>query len=157
MTVKPGLAIARATHQFHPERSEQLIALARTELMLAEPALVVQSAAAGRVIVDDNVSGKELTLSPDQSIFQYQDRIDFSRLHDASQANDLSFLIISESVLYDFLGEGNARELMKAQKLMDASTARGVSIPLNISNVLHSSMTPQLTGEFRKLHAQGKI
>lgn len=157
MAVKPGLSIARATHRFRPERSDQLIALAKTELILDEAALVVQSAAAGRVIVDDNVSGKELTLSPNQSIFQYQNRIDFSRLHDASQANDLSFLIISESVLYNFLGEGSARELMKVQKLMDASTARGVSIPHDISSVLHSSMTPHLTGDFRKLYAQGKI
>ena len=157
MCVKPGLAIAQATHEFLPERSGQMIALAETDLTLSEPALAIQSAAAGRAIVNDRTSKNELVLAPDRSIIQRQSRVEFSRLHDASQSNDLFFLLVSESVLCEFLGEGNMQKFLTAQKIMNTPAARGMSIPRSISAVLHSAMTTHLTGNLRKLYAQGKV
>ena len=157
MAIKPGLTLAHTTHAFPPEQAGQIIALADMEMTLNEPALAIQSANAGRVIVKDHVSNKELTLTSDQSIFQHQHRIAFTMLHDASQDNDLALLLISKSVLCDLLGERIAHGLLEAQKITDAPAARSFNIPRNISDMLHSATTNSVMDDLRKLRVQGKI
>ena len=154
---KPGMAIVRGSHTFSPERAGQLIPLAETNLMLNEPAIIVQSAAAGRAIVKDSVLEKEYILSNQQSIVQRLDDVKFSRVHDASQPNDLCYLVMTQSTFYNLLGEGNADKLLLAQKLTDKPSAGTLNLPFNMSRILHSCMTNQLVGDFRELYGQGAI
>ena len=157
-TLKPGMAIARGAHQFQPERSGQLIPIAETTLTIEEPALVIQSAAAGRAFVKDSIAEKELTLSTDQTVFQHlEQEVKCTRIHDASQPNDLFFLILTQTTINELLGEDNAQRLISAIKLIDTPSADSYKIPHSISRILHSGMTNQLTGDFRKLYLEGRI
>lgn len=157
LTIRDGAALVRGKHRFLPERNGQLLQIAETSITFNEPALIIQSAAAGCAVVKDNMANQEFTLSNEQSIFQYTDHIKFSRDHDASQPNELYYLAITRSVLYDLVGEGVATKILSTMRMADAPLSYAYRLPSNISAILHSSMTNRLTGDFMKLYAQGKL
>ena len=154
---KPGMAIIRGRHNFLPERSGQLIQLTETITMLGEPAIVIQLAAAGRALVKDKVSEKDLVLSKEQPIFQRLDHISFARMHDATFSNELYYLIITISFLYSLMGEDSTHKLLAALNLSDEPSAHQFKMPHAISSIVHSSISSKLDGEFKKLYAHGKM
>ena len=157
LSPKPGMGIVRGSHKFAPQQSGQLIHVGETNLKLPEPSTVIQSAAAGRAIVKDRVLEKDYTLSSRQSIIQNLEDVNFSRIHDTTLANDFYYLVLTRSTLYDLLGEGSAEKFLLAQRLSTTPSASPLNIPHGISNILHSCMKNELTGDFRKLYAQGAI
>ena len=157
LSPKPGMGIVRGSHQFAPQQSGRLAPIGDTCLALNEPAILIQSAAAGRAIVKDKILQREHTLSDQQSIIQCVEDVSFSRIHDTSFNNDFYYLVLTLSTLYDLLGEGNAEQFLRAQKLISSPSANTLDLPYGVSNILHSCMKNQSMGEFRKLYAQGAI
>ena len=157
LSPKPGMGIVRGSHSFAPQQAGKLVPIGEIHSALTEPAVLIQSAAAGRAIVKDKILQRDYTLCDQQSIIQSVEEAIFSRTHDTSLDNDFYYLVLTYSTLYDLLGDGNADQFLRAQKLVDRPSTSTISLPYGISNILHSSMKNQSMGEFRKLYAQGAI
>lgn len=151
------VVLRRVSHSFQPEMTGRLIRFAHVTENMAEPVLCIQSLKSGRVVVDDARVSEEFVFGPNGSMFQYSDRLDQVVKLDTSGEIDAFIVVMGRSVLDELLGEWMAESLLKGLFLAALPSAAVVRIPLELSNILYSSIPASLSGNIRKLFIQTRI
>jgi len=157
LSLNLAMDISRGFHHFTPKMRGQLFPFAEVRSELSEPLLVVQSAMTGRVVLREMRLDKELIFYPGNDLFHHVDYLHFTPQLDTNEDITVTLLKLGESILATILGDELAQQLIAGLGLKNTPSACVTPVPLHISEILHSSMSDQLQGDLRKIHAQAKI
>ncbi|NMW20040.1 MAG: helix-turn-helix transcriptional regulator [Chlorobiaceae bacterium] len=149
--------IRQSCVSFKPEVSGRMYPLTKIVEHFSEPALCVQSAKRGRVILSDHNLEQDYLVDRDSSLFQHCDFRHSSAKMDTSEDVEYCILIIGDSVLREMCGEEHAYSLLKGIRVALMPSGVVNKVPRHINAILHSAFSDSLTGSVAKMHAQSKV
>lgn len=152
-----GMTIFRAEHQFSQAGFGKLVEIADVEGAFPSTSFMVQIARGSRVIHYETIPEAKVIFSPGHDLFRLTNRLKVTPVVDASANCTMTALTIGLQTLEFLVGKASAHRTLDALGLLPAPKVLIKSIPVSISDILHTVIPTDLSGSLQRLTTQARV
>jgi AraC-like DNA-binding protein len=152
-----GISLFRVEHKFNATAPKMMVPLAKIEMQMTEPSLMVESIKSGIAMQHGTYPAGEFVGKPGLDVFRYTDRLLIERSIDTSADIYATGLLIGLSSLRHLLGKKESELLLESLELDSCPKSVAHAVPLHVSSHLHLGLPENLTGSIRKLQSQARV
>jgi AraC-like DNA-binding protein len=152
-----GMSVVRTTLEFSPAMMGQWVPLMTTNIEYHEPSFQAFTMRGLRGSVKEEFPPCHVAVSPGMDLFRHTERYSSTFTVDGGFSGEAHHVSLSRTVLAQLIGDSMADQLLSGLAITRPPALAVRPIPLHVSHVLMTAMTPTLTGPTRKLHCQAKV
>jgi AraC-like DNA-binding protein len=152
-----GMSVVRTKLDFSPAMLGQWVPLMTTRIEFAEPSFQAFTMRGLRGSVKEEFPPSHVAASPGMDLFRHTERYCSTFTVDGSFSGEAHHVSLSRTVLNQLIGESTGNRLLAKLSITRPPALTVRAIPLHVSQLLMTAMTPTLTGPTRKLYCQAKI
>jgi AraC-like DNA-binding protein len=152
-----GMSVVRTTFEFSPAMLGQWVPLMTTRIEFTEPSFQALTMRGIHGSVKEEFPPSHLAASPGMDLFRHTEQYCSTFTVDGSFSGEAHHVSLSRTVLNQLIGETLGDRLLKALLIIQPPALTVRAIPLHVSQLLMTALTPALTGPTRKLYCQAKI
>ena len=157
LTLAPGVSLYRGMHRFRAGIDGRLVPLGEFKADFPQSMLWAQSVHGGTISHREFHPPTELIYRPGHDFFRRTDRLHSIPSVDSSSNSEMSCLLIADGALAGLMGEDLAQQLFVRLGLETPPTAKVLPLPRPVSALLHSALSPTLTGPLQRLFGQARV
>ncbi|MDO9365003.1 MAG: AraC family transcriptional regulator [Methylotenera sp.] len=152
-----NISIYCARHEYDPNFQGEKFNKGNFSGEYESDTFMIGTAFGSQITQEEYLPECTVKLGGNLTLFRHANRFQFDSIQSTTQPMDLTFVTLPTSSLKLLIGEQHTEYLLSALDISDAPSVASHPVPLRITNILKSAISPHLKGRMKQLYSQAKV